>query len=66
MTYSEPTQTAARWPPKILITGLLIAVAAIATALGHPLLMPSSSTTAPPPTALEVSAPDHSYRLGTQ
>jgi D-alanyl-D-alanine carboxypeptidase len=48
MTYSEPTQTTARWLPKILVTGLLIAVTAIATALGYPLLMSSPSTTAPP------------------
>jgi D-alanyl-D-alanine carboxypeptidase len=48
MTYSEPARTTARRIPRMLIAGLLVAVAAIAAALGYPLLT-SSSSTAPSP-----------------
>jgi zinc D-Ala-D-Ala carboxypeptidase len=48
MTYSEPTRTTARRVPRILATGLLVVVAAIAAALGYPLLTSSSSTAASP------------------
>src|SRR5688500_11498161 len=48
MTYSEPTRTTARRIPRILVAGLLVVVAAIAVALGYPLLTSSSSTAASP------------------
>src|SRR6266508_6298811 len=47
MTYSEPARTTTRRIPRILVVGLLV-VAAIAAALGYPLLTSSSSTAASP------------------
>jgi D-alanyl-D-alanine carboxypeptidase len=48
MTYSEPARTTTRRIPRILVTGLLVVVAANAAALGYPLLTSSSSTAASP------------------
>src|SRR5687767_10544352 len=48
MTYSEPARTTTRRIPRILVAGLLVVIAAIAAALGHPLLASSSSTAALP------------------
>jgi zinc D-Ala-D-Ala carboxypeptidase len=48
MTYSEPARTTTRRIPRLLVAGLLIAVAAIAVALGLPLLTSPSSTAASP------------------
>jgi hypothetical protein len=48
MTYSEPARTTTRRIPRILVAGLLVVVAAIAAALGYPLLTSSSSTAASP------------------
>src|SRR5262245_24180652 len=48
MTYSEPARTTTRRIPRILVAGLLVVVAAIAAALGYPLLASSSSTAASP------------------
>ena len=47
MTYREPARTTTRRIPRILVAGLLV-VAAIAAALGYPLLTSSSSTAASP------------------
>jgi hypothetical protein len=47
MTYSEPARTTTRRIPRILVAGLLV-VAAIAAALGYPLLTSSSSTATSP------------------
>ena len=43
MTYSEPARTTTRRIPRILVAGLLVVIAAIAAALGYPLLASSSS-----------------------
>ena len=48
MSYSEPTRTTTRRIPRILVTGLLVVVAANAAALGYPLVTSSSSTAASP------------------
>ena len=48
MTYSEPARTMTRRVPRILVAGLLVVVAAIAAALGYPLLTSSSSTVVSP------------------
>jgi zinc D-Ala-D-Ala carboxypeptidase len=48
MTYSEPARTTTRRIPRILVAGLLVVVAAIAAALGYPLLTSSSLTAASP------------------
>ncbi len=48
MTYSEPTRTTTRRIPRILVTGILVVVAANAAALGYPLLSSSSSTATSP------------------
>ena len=48
MTYSKPAQTTTRRIPRILVAGLLVVVAAIAVALGYPLLTSSSSTAVSP------------------
>ena len=48
MTYSEPARTTTCRIPRILVAGLLVVVAAIAAALGYPLLTSSSSTAASP------------------
>ena len=46
MTYREPARTTTRRTPRILVAGLLVAMAAIAAALGYRLLASSSSTAA--------------------
>jgi D-alanyl-D-alanine carboxypeptidase len=48
MTYSEPTRTTARRIPGVLVTGLLVVIAAIAADLGYQLLASSSSTAESP------------------
>jgi serine-type D-Ala-D-Ala carboxypeptidase (penicillin-binding protein 5/6) len=48
MTYREPARTTTRRIPRILVAGLLVVIAAIAAALGHQLLAPSSPTAAAP------------------
>ena len=48
MTSSEPAPTTTRWIPRLLVTGLLVLIAANAAALGYPLLASSSSTVASP------------------
>jgi D-alanyl-D-alanine carboxypeptidase len=48
MTYREPARTTTRRIPKILVAGLLVAIAAIGAALGYQLLSSSSSTAASP------------------
>jgi zinc D-Ala-D-Ala carboxypeptidase len=49
MAYSEPARTTTRRIPRILVAGLLVAIAAIGATLGYQLL-PSSSSTAASPT----------------
>jgi hypothetical protein len=48
VTYSEPSRTTTRRIPRILVAGRLVVIAAIAAALGYPLLASSSSTAASP------------------
>ena len=48
MTYREPARTTTRRIPRILVAGLLVVIAAIAAALGHQLLAPSSPTASAP------------------
>jgi D-alanyl-D-alanine carboxypeptidase len=48
MSYSEGARTTTRRIPWILVAGLLVVIAAIAAALGYPLLASSSSTAASP------------------
>ena len=48
MTYSEPARPTTHRIPRILVAGLLVVIAAIAAALGYPLLASSSSTAASP------------------
>src|SRR5919197_2030871 len=61
MTYSEPARTTTRRMPRILVAGLLVVIAAIAAALGYPLLASSSSTAASP---IDVLRNDHHGALG--
>jgi zinc D-Ala-D-Ala carboxypeptidase len=61
MTYHEPARTTTRRIPRILITGLLVVIAAIAAALGYPLLASSSSTAASP---IDVLRSEHRGALG--
>jgi D-alanyl-D-alanine carboxypeptidase len=55
MTYREPARRTTRRTPTILVAGLLVVVAAIATSLGYPLL--SSASSSPPVSSLQTSAP---------
>jgi D-alanyl-D-alanine carboxypeptidase (penicillin-binding protein 5/6) len=48
MTYRQPARTTSRRNPRFRAVGLLVAIAAIAAALGFQLPAPSSSTAAPP------------------
>ena len=48
VTYSEPARTTTRRIPRVLVAGRLVVIAAIAAALGYPLLASSSSTAASP------------------
>src|SRR5918911_1575892 len=48
MTCSEPARTTTRPIPRVLVAGLLVVIAAIAAALGYPLLASSSWTAASP------------------
>jgi D-alanyl-D-alanine carboxypeptidase len=61
MTYSEPARTTTRRIPRISVAGLLVAIAAIAAALGYPLLASSSSTAASP---IDVLPSEHRGALG--
>jgi zinc D-Ala-D-Ala carboxypeptidase len=61
MTYSEPARTTTRWIPRILVAGLLVVIAAIATALGYQSLASSSSTAASP---IDVLRSEHRGALG--
>ena len=61
MTYSEPARTTTRRIPRILVAGLLVVIAAIAAALGYPLLASSSSTAASP---IDVLRSEHRGALG--
>ena len=73
--YREPARTTTRRSPRILVTGLLVAVAAIAAASGSRLLVSPSSTAAPPsyvtpssgpppPSTLPAPSPPRSERRG--
>src|SRR4030095_7110345 len=48
MTYREPARTTTRRIPRILVAGLLVGIAASATAPSYQLLVSSSSTAASP------------------
>jgi serine-type D-Ala-D-Ala carboxypeptidase (penicillin-binding protein 5/6) len=61
MTYREPARTTTRRIPRILVAGLLVVIAAIATALGFRLLASSSSTAASP---IDVPRSEHRGALG--
>src|SRR5687768_15693419 len=61
MTYSEPARTTTRRIPRILVAGLLVVIAAIAAALGYPLLASSSSTAVSP---IDVLRSEHHGALG--
>jgi zinc D-Ala-D-Ala carboxypeptidase len=61
MTYSEPARTTTRRIPRIPVAGLLVVIAAIAAALGYPLLTSSSSTAASP---IDVLPSEHRDALG--
>src|ERR687894_212032 len=61
MNYSEPARTTTRRIPRILVAGLLVVIAAIAAALGYPLLASSSSTDASP---INVPRGEHRGALG--
>jgi hypothetical protein len=59
MLYSEPARTTMRRIPGTLVAGLVVVVAAIAAALGYPVLASSSSTAASPIGAFRPEAVDH-------
>jgi D-alanyl-D-alanine carboxypeptidase len=61
MTYSEPARRTTRRIPRILVAGPLVAIAAIAAALGYQLPGSSSTTAAPPP---DVLRSEHRGALG--
>src|SRR6266540_2079957 len=61
MTCSEPARTTTRRIPRILVASLLVVIAAIAAALGYPLLASSSSTAASP---IDVLRSEHRGALG--
>ena len=61
MTYSEPTRTTTRRIPRILVAGLLVAIAASAAPLGRQLLESSSSTAESP---IDVPRSEHRSALG--
>jgi serine-type D-Ala-D-Ala carboxypeptidase (penicillin-binding protein 5/6) len=60
MTYSKPARATPRRIPRILVAGLLVVIAAIAT-LGYQLLAPSSSTAA---SSIDVLRSEHHGALG--
>jgi hypothetical protein len=57
MTYRKPAQPTTRRAPRIPIAGLLVVIAAIAVALGYPLLASSSSMVPTPP--IDIPRSDH-------
>ncbi len=61
MTYGEPARTTTSRVPTVLVTGLLVVIAAIAVALGHQSLASSSSTAASP---LDALRSEHRGALG--
>src|SRR4051812_46770328 len=61
MTYSKRARTTTRRIPRILVAGPLVVIAAIAAALGYPLLASSSSTAASP---IDVLRSEHRGALG--
>src|SRR5256714_1937899 len=61
MTYREPARTTTRRIPRIPVAGLLVVIAAIAAALGYPLLASSSSTATSP---IDVLRSEHRGALG--
>ena len=61
MTYGEPARTTTSRVPTVLVTGLLVVIAAIAVALGHQSLASSSSTAASP---LDALRSEHHGALG--
>src|SRR5207247_8952365 len=61
MTDGEPARTTTRRIPRILVAGLLVVIAAIAAARGHPLLASSFSTAASP---IDVLRSEHRGALG--
>src|SRR5215212_537056 len=61
MTYSEPARTTTRRIPRIPVAGLLVVIAAIAAALGYPLLASWSSTAVSP---IGVLRSEHRAALG--
>src|SRR6266540_31464 len=61
MTCSEPARTTTRRIPRILVASLLVVIAAIAAALGYPLLASSSSTAASP---IDIPRGEHRGALG--
>src|SRR5688572_27123576 len=56
MAYSERARTPTRRTPRILVAGLLVVIAAIAAALGYPLLASPSATAASP---IDVLSSEH-------
>jgi D-alanyl-D-alanine carboxypeptidase len=56
MTYSKPARTTTRRLPSVLISGLLVVIAAIAAGLGYQSLASSSSTAASP---IDVLSSEH-------
>src|SRR5260370_17399234 len=61
MTYSEPARTTPRRMPRILVTDLLVVIAAIAAALGYQVLASSSWTAVSP---IDVPRSEHRDALG--
>ena len=59
MTYSKPARTTTRRTPRILVAGLLVVIAAIATALGHQASSPSRATS-----PIDVPRSEHRGALG--
>src|SRR5262245_15538318 len=77
MIYRAPARTRTRRLPGLLGAGLLVVIAALATALGFPLLAPSSPTAASPvvtlrteprgaPSAADGAAPGGTTVFATQ
>ena len=59
MTYRKPARTTTRRTPRILVAGLLVVIAAIATALGHQASSPSRATS-----PIDVPRSEHRGALG--
>jgi D-alanyl-D-alanine carboxypeptidase (penicillin-binding protein 5/6) len=61
MAYREPARPTTRRIPRLRVAGLLVVIAAIATALGHQLLAPSSPTATAP---IDIPRSEHRGALG--